>query len=303
MTIEQLPIDPLIYHHRIRNRLLLTAAGVVSYALFVGTSHLFSIPTHPEYSAALIQQPWPPVVFLVTAIVFVACVVISSLITNIVHYDAGFFCACIGLSALSIRGGPIRYTLMAAAGPSIFLGLALELIILYAILFVGWLALGMLCANNLVTPEHERVPPTIDEEDVPSQGPLAMASQIMLMIFLMSVLCQTDRKVQVLAAVGISAFLATLGAQSIFPTRPSTWFWFGPLILGLLGYLFAYYGDGLWTTGVIYGYDPALARPLPLDYAAAGPVGALLGYWTCRRWQALHELQPAPDENAQTAGG
>jgi hypothetical protein len=300
---EELPLNPDSYHHRVRDRILLTVAGTISFVLFLTLSHLFAVPARPGYSASLIQQPWPPLIFVLTAITFMVALVISSLITNVVHYEAGFFCATIGLAALSIRGGPLRYTLMAASGRSIFLGLAVELILLYAILYLGWLILQLLSATNLVMPEEHRASLPADQDELPSQGALALASQVMLMIFLMSIFCQTDRKVQVLASVGLSAFLATLAAHSIFPSRPSTWFWFGPLILGLIGYTFAYFGDGSWTTGEVEGFFPAAARPLPLDYATAGPVGALLGYWTSRRWHAVREAESAtaPPNSAQTA--
>ena len=33
----------------------------------------------------------------------------------------------------------------------------------------------------------------------------------------------------------------------------------------------------------------ALARPLPLDYAAAGPIGALIAYWTSMKWLVAKE--------------
>jgi hypothetical protein len=59
----------------------------------------------------------------------------------------------------------------------------------------------------------------------------------------------------------------------------------------MMGYLFAYWGNGPWTIGEIHGYDPALARPLPLDYASAGPLGAILGYWTSRRWHMMREIE------------
>ncbi len=299
---EELPLNPDSYRHRVRDRILLTVAGTISFLLFLALSHLFSIPTRPGYSASLIQQPWPPVVFLLTAITFLVALVISSLITSVVHYEAGFFCAAIGLAALSIRGGPLRYTLMAAGGRSIYLGLGVELILLYAILYLGWLILQLLASANLVMPENQRASLPVEQDDLPSQGLLALASQVMLMVFLMSIVSQTDRKVQVLASVGLSAFLATLGAHSIFPSRPSTWFWFGPLFLGLIGYTFAYFGDGSWTTGEVEGFFPAAARPLPLDYATAGPVGALLGYWTSRRWHAVREAEAATAPAGSAAG-
>ncbi|HEX8522492.1 MAG TPA: hypothetical protein VF669_09575 [Tepidisphaeraceae bacterium] len=301
---QELPLDPNSYYHRVRDRTLLTVGAVISYALFLALSFVFSIPARTGFSASLMQQPWPHVVFLLTVVVFVLALGISALITNVVHYEAGFYCACIGLAAFSIRGGPIRYTLMSANGPSIFIALLIELLVLFSILYLGWLVLQILSANNLVLQESQRAPlPPRDEDTLPSQGPLSLVSTSMAMIFLMLLLCQTDRKVQVLASVGLSAFLATLAAHSIFPSRPSFWFWLAPLVTGLLGYICAYFGDGPWTTGDVYSIAPgmaALARPLPLDYATAGPVGALLGYWTSRRWHAIREAEAALSHTPST---
>jgi hypothetical protein len=283
---EQLPLDP--HHKRIRDRALLTVGVVVSLLIFNTVGKVFSIPVMPGCSASLIQQPSSLLSFVLCAIAFVVCVLASTMITGVVHFEAGFYCATFGLAALSMRGGAMRATLTAAPGPGVFLALAMELLLLYGILFVGWVALMGMRERSMLRSEDERS----GEEDldaVPSQGALALATQVMLMLFLMTILCQTDQKKQVLAAVGISAFLATLGAHSIFPTRPSAWFWCGPLLIGVAGYILAYFGDGPWTIGEIYGYDPALARPLPLDYASAGPVGALLGYWMSRHWQQARQ--------------
>jgi hypothetical protein len=43
----------------------------------------------------------------VTALTFGLCVLLGTLIAGTVRFDAGLFVASIGLSALSIRGGPI----------------------------------------------------------------------------------------------------------------------------------------------------------------------------------------------------
>jgi len=278
---EHLPLEP--HHQRVRDRALLTVGIIVSLLIFQAVGRVFGIPQMPGYSASVIQQPSSLLAFIMTAVAFVICVLASTTITGSIHFEAGFYCAAFGLSALSMRGGPMRFVLMSSPGHGVFLALAMELLLLYGILFLGWVALIAMRERSMLRSEDERSGDDLDA--LPSQGALALATQIMLMFFLMTILCQTDQKKQVLAAVGISAFLATLGAHSIFPTRPSVWFWCVPLIIGLLGYIFAFVGDGRWTTGEIFGYDPALARPLPLDYASADPVGALLGYWTSRRWQ------------------
>ena len=56
---------------------------------------------------------------------------------------------------------------------------------------------------------------------------------------------------------------------------------------------------GYSPVGDVRGYAPALARPLPLDYASAGVAGSLLGYWTGRRWQKHRELEEEEESDAE----
>ena len=78
-----------------------------------------------------------------------------------------------------------------------------------------------------------------------------------------------------------------------FPTRPSVWFWIGPSLVGIIGYLFAYSAatDSQWLIGVAEPSlgEASLAYALPLDYAGAGTAGSLIGYWMSRRWQEHRE--------------
>jgi hypothetical protein len=105
---------------------------------------------------------------------------------------------------------------------------------------------------------------------------------------------QTEDKKQVLAAVGLGAF-----AGAFFPywqpgVRPAAWYWAGPLVVGLAGYLWAFIaspaGSVIGRAGIDGGFLAALARPLPLDYASLGTAGAILGYWMRRKSLRDREL-------------
>jgi hypothetical protein len=66
------------------------------------------------------------------------------------------------------------------------------------------------------------------------------------------------------------------------------WFWCGPFVVGLIGYIMAASGqDSSLAIGSPTGFFAALARPLPIDYASMGPAGAIIGYWT------VHKRMPA----------
>src|SRR5437868_5842090 len=125
-------------------RTLLAVGAVISLLSFNVLGRLLNVPQDYGYSASILQQRSPLVIILTCAILFIACVAIASLIASVVRFEAGLYCAAIGLAALSIRGGPMRFTLMSANGPAIFLMLVLELILLYAIVFLGWLTLTFL---------------------------------------------------------------------------------------------------------------------------------------------------------------
>jgi hypothetical protein len=98
---------------------------------------------------------------------------------------------------------------------------------------------------------------------------------------------QSEDKKQVLAAVGIGSFCGAFFPYWKPGARPSVWYWPGPLIVGILGYVFAYVTiprEALFIgrPGLAGGFLAALARPLPLDYASIGTAGALIGYWMRR---------------------
>jgi hypothetical protein len=196
--------------------------------------------------------------------------------------------------ALSVRGGPMRHVLLASPGNGIFPRLMIELSLLFVFVAIGWLALGKLRDMKLLKGE-----PLVEEDAdvVPAQGVMALGAQVVLMIILMLIFSQTDKKAQAIWSVALSACLAAWGTHSLFPARPSAWFWTGPLIVGLVGYTLAWMGGNGLPGGAVGGLAPALARPLPLDYASVGVAGAIWGYWMSH-WELDHEPE-TPQEVEQ----
>ncbi len=278
-----------------RARFLLTLGSVLSFLLCWFAAAAMGIPAHRNFDASLLQQPSPATALFVTLVLAVACALLGSAIAGTIRFEAGLATAAIGLLALSLRGGPMRYTLTYSTGPQVFITLAAELMILYAILGIGWSVVWMLRKNGYLHDDPFR-DGVADADDEPvTQKFAALATHVVVMAILMMVLCETDRKPQVLASVGLSAFLATLAAHSLFPTRPSMWYWLGPLIVGVVGYALAFGGSSnTWMIGQVgANFAPELGRPLPLDYVGAGPAGAIIGYWTSRRWQRGREADAA----------
>jgi hypothetical protein len=273
-----------------RVRLLLLGAAILCFVLSWYAARMLGLPAYAGFDASLLRQPSPIIAMLVTAVLIGIGAGIGAAIAGQIRFDTGLFTACVGLMALTSRGGGIRHTLLAAEGPAVYLMLAIEVTLLFGLLGLAWWVLwsmrhkGWLAADPL--PEGEQ-----GLDDSLNQKLLAGAMQVVATGLLVSVLAQTEQKLQVLAAVGIASWLGTLAAYHLFPTQPSIWFWMGPLVVALMGYLLAWYSPGDWHIGLA---SHGLARPLPLDYAAAGPAGALIGYWMSRRRRPSEDIDEAP---------
>jgi hypothetical protein len=279
--------------YTIRDRVLLTIGSVACIFVFIWLAGAFGIPAHPRFQGSLLAQPSPVAALIVTLIGLIACVLLASVVASVVHFDAGLFCAAIGLLGLSARGGPLRYVLMYSPGPYVFLTLCAELMLLFAFLGIAWGVLWAMRGRGFVIDDVQR-DGLHEEDEKPGHHLLATLMQAVTTAVLVLLLAQTDEKAQVIAAVGVASMLGTMAAHSLFPVSPSAWYWVGPLAVGLIGYGFAYVNaDGTWTIGQVSGHFAPLGRPLPLDYAGAGTAGSLLGYWTSRRWQYTKEAEAA----------
>jgi hypothetical protein len=272
-----------------RDKTLLTIGSIIAFALFATVARVCSIPQLPGYEATLFSPPSPLLALLVTAITLIAATLLCSLIAGVIHFEGGLFCAAVGMAALSTRGGPMRYVLMYAPDASVYGRLAFETALLFGCVAGGWYVLLVLRDNNLLRGEPLR---DDDPDALPMQGAMALVAQVVGMMFLIVLLAQTDQKAQVIWSVAIASLLASLAAHSLFPARPSPWFWSAPFIVAIIGYLCAWSGPWPIVGGQVGGPLPALARPLPLDYASVGTAGSLLGYWTSRRWQHEREAEP-----------
>lgn len=278
-----------------RNRLLLTTAALLACLLFWSAGKWFSIPEHPGYEMSLALQPAAAGDLLLTGVVLWAATAVGTAVAGTIRFDAGLFAGAVGLAALSARGGPIRYVTQAASGPGVFLALALELLTLGALLGLAWFGLWLLYRGGRLEGDASR-DGLADQPHAPRERVFALLVQTVVTAALVLLLARTDEKKQVLAAVGIASFCATLVAYAASPVRPSVWYWTGPVLTGVIGYTAAYFtwGDTApleWKNGAGGGALAALARPLPLDYASLGTAGAIAGYWTSRQWQRAKELE------------
>jgi hypothetical protein len=262
----------------IRERITLTAGSVLCVLGMLWLSRLLHLPATPLCAGTLLQQPSWLVAMAAVWIVLIGGSALTSIFASTEHYEAGLFCSAIGIGLLSGRLGPMRYALFATTGPSIYLTMAVELLLLYIAIAIAWMMLNGGSRSGWLPSE----PPVGPDEPI-DQKLLAMAMYIVVMIVLMLLLCRSDDKKQALASVAVASYLAALAAHQFVPAQPSAWFLIGPLIVGLIGYIGEFISPWNWMIGDGQGYFSALARPLPLDYASLAVAGTLLGYWTSRR--------------------
>ena len=90
-----------------RARLLLLTGSVLSLVAFYEIGKLFNIPWFDQHEDSLLQHPHPVTAVALTAITFWVCTAVCTLIVRSVRANGGVFCAAVGMTALSLRGGPM----------------------------------------------------------------------------------------------------------------------------------------------------------------------------------------------------
>jgi hypothetical protein len=275
-----------------RERFALTVGSLLCIGLTLWLARTLDVPAAPGRAGALLQQDAAVVAIGVVAVALIAGAALAASFASRVHFEGGLFCACVGLAVVSIRLGSTNFALFAASGRGVYFSFAAELLLLFAMVGIAWfilrlwMRLGWLAAEPQLA--HDEPEPTTE------QKLLACAAQAVLMVLLMMIFSQSDVKAQALASVGISCYLAALGACYFIPVRPSLWFLVGPLAVGLFGYVGQYFTASDWMIGDPSGFFAPLSRPMPIDYASLGCAGALMGYWTAHRWHEATIAAEAP---------
>jgi hypothetical protein len=276
-----------------RHRILLAVVSAGCVLLTMAVARLLGWPVFLRHEASLLASAAPLAGVAAVIVALAGSLIIASLLLGRLRYDAGFFAGCIGLAALSARGGPVSDSLRAIGNPRLYLTLLLETITLLGILGLAWQLLDILRRFGFVAPEP---PDAEDAEEVPSsfaQHLLAAMVQATVTGLLIMLFAQSDAKKQVMAAVAVSSLLGALAAHQSIPVRPSAALWAGPFIAAIVGYAWALKSPGAWATG-----RPAngLAAASPLDYASLGTAGAIFGYWISRQWRIPPPEMEIPEE-------
>lgn len=271
-----------------RSKLLLLAGALISVGIFEWVSRLFKLPQKPAFGGTLLAQPSPLISFIILGVTLLGTVLASTLIAGSIRFDAGLLCGVIGMASISTRSGTMGDVLREGAdkGATIFIHLALELVLIYALVAIAWSMLWRMHASGLLKGDEFR--DGVEDTDEPVHyKAAALVMQVGVTALLILLLGQSEAKAQVMLAILLAALVGACAAYFMYPISPSPWLWMGPMIVGVVGYALAYFSvthDEQWKTGRLDFALAALARPLPLDYATAGPAGAILGYWLGRKW-------------------
>jgi hypothetical protein len=270
-TAEE-PGDPAVDWSYRLTQLLFICVGLVCFAIFWYAGQLLGIPAEPRHGGSLLRQPTigASLTALICApVLLLGCTLLAGAFLRTRWFLAGLAAATAGLSAWSMRGGPMHEVTQYASSAGVFIWLAIELLILCGIVAGLWLLFWRA--------------PTESEGSIPKASVVgAIITQTLCMGVIVLVLAQTDAKKQCVAAVFLGGLIASSLVESSFRAPlGGRWYWIAPLAVGLFGYLFAVFQNPAWadTPRILQGALAPLARPLPLDYASAGMFGTLLGYW------------------------
>jgi hypothetical protein len=261
-------------------RIALAIAVGINCLIFAAASQYFELPILPGFDGSIICQPSPVSAFAVVAVTLAVATLVGTVLAGAVRFEAGLFAAAFGLMAFSLRCGTMQSVLLEAGGnEGVFVRLAVELLILGLCLGGMWTVLW-----RLARAVHGRFSTPREKDSGLLNSLTATIAQTIATGVFMFLLCQSEAKYQALASVGVASWLGSMIAYKCAPARPSIWYWIGPLLVGLIGYVLAATGqDTNLDIGSPAGTFAALARPLPVDYASLGTAGAILGYWMMRK--------------------
>jgi hypothetical protein len=265
-------------------RVELVIFSLIALTAFWETGELLGIPPVGAFSASLLQHPGGLTNLAALAGLLILLTAIFSLPRSRIASDAPLACAALGLGAISWRGGPMQDTLFAADSSAIFIKLACELLLLFVALLIARRVSVIILGHRW--PDHG---------PKPQLRPHAIVLHAVITGLLVMAIARSDAKAQVLCAILIASAVASIVCSSMMSELLAVECWLGPLLAGLVGYISAYVATPpeLLHIGMAGGWT-ALARPLPLDWAAFGTIGSIIGFWIARDLEAVQNQTESP---------
>ena len=258
--------------------------SLAALCLFVGNliGSLTGFPYYDGYQGSLTQQPLSIALLSLLVITLATMLMLRINMIWIVVLDARMAASLslVTIAGLSMRAGGMRSIMQAAGGPQLFWWLAAELSILLVVVCLVNVAAFALTSSK---------PAARASTDWSAAG-----IQAAIFALAMWILGQSPLKAQGVWSVVASGILAGFLTHLLIG-RTWRWSWGIPLVVGIVGYV----ANALTATGVdvakLSGPVAGLALASPLDYAAAGPLGMMLGELLTR------EHHDADDDAGNTA--
>jgi hypothetical protein len=264
------------------------AAGFCA-AICLLASRAFGVPPVEGLDISLLNGGQPILSILVIAVTFIGGATLVSLAVGRWSHEAGLFAAAVGLAVFAVRGGSISTTLRYSSGAGVYMLLAIELVLMYAMVVAAiWLSHRWSKAAPLAQTEAN------DEQPSRTHHLFAVGVQAVTMAIIMLAVGQSESKKQAMATVMLAAYAGSIAAHYTFPILRGHWLAFGPLLVGIVGYFLEGSKPTLLPIGLV---DQPMAIALPIELVSAGIIGGILGHWMSQKWAdeaAGQTLPPLP---------
>jgi hypothetical protein len=266
-------------------RWTLTIICVVAY---LATSFLFGnvfpLFQTPGFGGSLVVDGNPIISLTATLVWIVIVFAVAALAGKSVRPDVGLFAVAVALFALRRTGGVTRDTYLAHPTAGTLQLLAVELVAIGLMLGLLLYATRELVRRGILLDDAALDGIRAKPEPLGQKFIATFATFIVTCVIMLTVV-KTDERMQVTCILAIASMLASICAVRLIPATPSAFFWLGPIVAGIVGYVVtSWVGTANLAIGEPTGYCAGLARGLPLDFASAGVGGAIYGYWVGRGW-------------------
>ncbi len=267
-------------------RAVLAVASVLCGGVCIWVGDLLRIPREPHFNGSLLLGGAAVSGVIAVGVSIAICMAIGSLIAAFFTLEAGLFCTCIGLAFFAVRCGPIRPVLQYSTGNGTLIFLAIETVLAGGLLVAGWLGLEFFFRHlhPEPMPELDRSAPNETKDASLQQKTITIGVAVVAMGLCEQILIQSDVQAQAMAGTFVAAFAGSMAAYMFQPLTEGIWYWTGPMVLGAISYLLAYFSSDRISVGDLHGWTAPLTRTTPLMYISMGTAGAVLGYWCSRRW-------------------
>jgi hypothetical protein len=271
---------------------LVRLAAAVSLCTVVGflAARLVGFPLYPGWQGVFVQQPLSTagLGLIAAAVSLLLGLAVALAIAPPVDLRMPAVVAATTLLGFSIRGGTMASVMQAAGEREVFWLLAAELAVLMVLVMLTvaiWRGVRGAQSGK----------PGVGGSVGLSSGAVQFVATAAMLWILGRNYPKPQAICSILFAAGIGTWVAHLATGHIW-----RWAWIVPMVVGILGYVVC----AIWATGVeianVQEVIRGFAIALPLDYAAVGALGVVLGTVIARGEE--NEMPEAAGKGPKVAG-